>query len=154
MKYLAFNYKCSKCMTEFKAPEVGPWSELGEFLLRDSQGVTFRLNAIKDEVYTEVESIIASIPLLQSLKPVQRAKLLRSIFGVACDNENGDYPQIINKPSCPSCGSNHMEYWEATDPEEIIECQFPQVTHNDWFKLSKEERLSRVEQHAALHLKV
>jgi len=141
MKFHLFKYTCKNCGCQFKAPEIG-FDAYGEFLLRSSSGETVYINAMSDSTYQEVDQLMKKLPVNQGVSAVKLAEILRKIFGIACDiDSKGQLFSINTKPKCPSCGSNEMSYWEATEPPEYVDKEFPNVTHDKWQSMTDNEKL-------------
>jgi len=140
MKYHLYKYTCKSCKCEFKAPELG-FDSYGEFLLRSSSGETVYMNAMSDAVYQEVDELLKRQPVNQGVSAVKLADILRSVFGVACDDDyQGQRFSITAKPKCPACGCVESSYWVATEPPEYTNIDFPNVTHNEWLKLTESQK--------------
>lgn len=143
MKLQNYIYQCGVCKNEFKAPElIG--DAYGEFLMRNAKGDIVYLNSFDDPVFNEVEKLFKNCVKLEQLN---NAKLFQTILSVACDPSlDGDFYCIRNKPLCPNCGSNKMLSWEGVYPQEIVEVDVPNVTHECWNKLSAKEKQDRVKE--------
>lgn len=152
MKVQLFKYHCAKCDCIFKVPKLAAQT-YGEFLLRSVDGSSeVYLNALHDSTYDEVHQLIKANDKMVGKSANALADILRKIYGaVACDpdREGGVY-QLAGVPKCPACGSQEIASWEATEPPEYVEKEVEPVAHQDWNKLSSEEKAHRVD--AALSL--
>lgn len=140
MKLYLVKYTCHKCETEFKSPHLIE-NSYGQFLLRtDTPGSLACLDAMSDKTYDEVDSII------KKLVPSYDIKVLYKVYGnVACDpDSHGKNYEIGKKPSCPSCHEKEVPDWEGTYPEEYIEMDVKNVTHNEWKDKSHDEKIQLV----------
>lgn len=148
MKLQLVKLKCAKFSEIFIAPEIVSGS-YGEFLLRsvvDSEEAC--LNAIKDESYQEVNSLLKANARVIGKKPNKLAEILHKTYGaIACDPDSAGHPfQIGRFPKCPSCDSQEMEYWEATEPPEFVEKAVRSVTHAKWGLLSRAQKEAKVDE--------
>jgi hypothetical protein len=147
MKMQMVKFNCLKCGCQFKAPELG-FDSYGEFLLRSAGSASEAyLDAMQDSTYQEVNGLLKSHARLRELKPNALAAVLRKSYGlIACDlDQTGNAFQIGMFPKCPSCGSQEMASWEATDPPEFVEKEISPVTHVAWSSLSDAEKAAKVD---------
>ena len=143
-------FTCAKCASVFEAPEIGGGG-YGGFLLRSASGETAYLNAIQDQVYEEVDQLLAVCPETSNMRSLERAKVLQRIFGeVACDKASDGSSFVLGAhPPCPKCGSQEMAAWEFKTPTELVDVQVAPVTHMGWSQLSPAEKQGRVEEKLA-----
>lgn len=142
MRLHIFKFTCGNCGCEFKSPKMS-FDTYGEFLLRSKGGELAYLNAISDPVYQEVDDLLNQLPELQGKSALMLSEFLRKVFGVACDSDTqGNSFSIGGDPVCPSCGDRNISYWEATEPPEYLEQEWPPVTHVKWSSLSDSEKLN------------
>lgn len=146
MKYQYFIYKCENCESVFKAIEIPPSINYGLFIMRSLKtGEEVLLKALEDPVYKEVDEILKKESGIRKLGDRKRADVLQRIFKIACDNDSeGNLFHIAANPKCPNCDSTKMEYWEETDPPEIVEKEIPTVTHNHWNSLTHKEKINLI----------
>ncbi|MBZ9610920.1 hypothetical protein [Rheinheimera maricola] len=147
MKLQLFKFKCGQCGCQFKAPQIGSDS-YGEFILRSvGNADEAYLDAMEDNTYQEVNSLLKSNLKMISKKPNELASILRKAYGViACDLDKAGKPFFIGCfPKCPSCNMQEVEYWEATEPPEFIEKTICPVTHVAWSSLSDLEKQEKVD---------
>ncbi|WP_061539176.1 hypothetical protein [Collimonas fungivorans] len=151
MKLELIKYTCARCATSFDAPALGE-DAYGEFLLRSKNGEMAYLNAFMDLTYKEVDNLLSSHPKASVLQPLERAKILRRIYGgLACDLDSEMSPfEIDALPLCPSCGSQQMASWEFKNPPEILDVPVSAVTHNCWSMLSDSEKLKLLDARLAI----
>ncbi len=144
MKLHLYKYNCEQCGNKFKAPEIS-FDSYGEFLLRNSSGEIKYVNAILDPVYDEVSTILKLMSTNQGKSEIELAEIQRMVFGASCDVNKGESEYRLNaKPVCPTCRSQEMSYWEATEPPEYIEQELNTVTHNKWNSLSAIDKETRI----------
>ena len=152
MKLHLFNYHCANCKCVFKVPKLAAQT-YGEFLLRSVDGSDeVYLNALNDPTYDEVHQLIKSNVKMAHKSANALAGVLRKIYGaVACDpgSAGGAY-QLAGSPKCPSCGSQEIASWEATEPPEFVEKEVRPVTHANWNWLSSEEKVHKVDTELSL----
>ena len=141
MRCVLWTYKCARCGTAYEAPELAEGA-YGAFLMRSTgKGATAYLNALDDPVYDEVTAILLDSPHSRRMTARQRADVLQSLFGVACDRDSdGSEFEIGRPPACPKCGSCQPESWEVCDPPKWKDEEVPTVSHEQWFKLGEQER--------------
>ncbi|WP_157655185.1 hypothetical protein [Burkholderia ubonensis] len=137
--------KCSNCGHDFTAPSLGEGT-YGEFLLWSESGVIAYLNAFEDATFKEVDNLLALHPKTSVLTPVERAKILRRVYGgLACDRDNNDSVFVIcSEPPCPSCGSQTTVSWESMRPIEVQDVKLESLTHDRWNALSVSEKMALV----------
>lgn len=148
MKLQLVKFKCAKCAGIFKSPEVA-FNSYGEFLLRSVvDAEEAYVNAIEDETYQEVNIILKSNARMAGKEPNVLAEILRKTYGaIACDPDSVGQPfQIGRFPKCPSCDSQEMEYWEATEPPEFVEKAVRSVPHTKWGLLSHADKEAKVDE--------
>lgn len=140
VKLHLFKYRCKRCRSTFKAPTIMS-SAYGEFLLRsEGRRTEAYLNAITDPTYQEVDALVKAHSKVAGMRSSEAADVLRKIFGVACDPDSDDTEfQIGRRPRCPSCGGE-PDYWEATEPPEIVEKELAPVTHERWSRMNAQEK--------------
>lgn len=141
MKYLLYIFSCGNCEQEYKAPAMTPHS-YGEFLLRSPSGDIAYMNAMEDDTYSEVSALLNKLPSLRDMGEARTARVLQSIFGVACDlDSQGKQFSMIAKPNCPYCDHKRASSWRPTKPAEFVEESFPHITHYNWKQLKESEKL-------------
>jgi len=150
MKLELARYKCSTCANIYTAPSLGE-SAYGEFLLWSESGSVAYLNALEDPTFKEVDSLLLLHPKASMLPPLERAKVLRKIYGrLACDVDEHGVPFSIDaSPPCPSCGGQQLESWELTNPAEVVDISVKEVTHVHWYALSIEEKYEQLSMNAS-----
>lgn len=142
MKLELVRYKCANCATIFEAPALGE-SAYGEFLLWSRSGEVAYLNAFVDSSYKQIDNLLSSHPKTAGLQPLERAKVLRRIYGgLACDfDDTNSVFELDAHPPCPSCGSQLVASWEFKNPPEIVDVPVQPVTHIRWSLLTDCEKL-------------
>lgn len=147
MKLQMFTYTCEPSGHVFHAPEV-PFTSYGEFLLRNATGTSWTyLNGLSDPTYSEVSSLLKSLPETEHLTANQRADLLQRLYGeVACDPDVNGQPFLIGQhPRCPICSSTTMRSWDETIPVELVDVDVPSVSHNKWQSLAERQKVEAVQ---------
>jgi hypothetical protein len=97
-------------------------------------------------VYGEVNRLLKDNAGLKNMRDIQRAAVLRKLFGIACDPDvDGSKFEIGIAPRCPYTG-DEPNYWEATEPAVIVERDIPQITHHKWNALTEIEKTRLVDQ--------
>lgn len=130
MSAILYDYKCEACGNEFQASGV-PELSYGEFILRSESGEEVYLEALCDETFKEVLTLVRRHPLMKKFDQKKSGEVTQNIFGLACDvAPNGEYYQINMMPQCPSCCSRKISKWSECFPR--IESNILPVTHADW----------------------
>jgi hypothetical protein len=126
MKLELIEYTCANCGFTFEAPSFGE-SAYGEFLLRSKRGTLAYLNAFSDSTYKELDGLLTCEPSLASIRPNDRAKILRRVFGlVACDWDDGVSPfEIDALPACPGCRAHAISSWRFKSPPMLVDIEVP-----------------------------
>lgn len=148
MKMHMVNFICAECGNQFKAADLINAS-YGEFLLRSiGSADEVALDATGDRTYEEVNALVKANPRVNGKKPNAIASVLREIYGkVACDTDSFGKPfQIGAFPRCKHCGSQNMDYWEVSEPVEIVEKSVRPATHVAWVALAVAEKKQRVDE--------
>jgi hypothetical protein len=145
MKLELIEYTCASCEFTFEAPGLSE-SAYGELLLRSARGRMAYLNAIRDPTYKEVDGLLAQLPGTSALSPIDRANILRRVYGpVACDRDDDGAPFEIGAfPVCPSCRSNAISSWRFKSPPAFVDIEVPPVTHVEWVGLSEADKVDRL----------
>lgn len=117
----------------------------GEFILR-SQGLGSEvyLNAIEDTAFNELNRMIKNNDLTKNMSARERAKILHSVYGITCDedeDEDGTTFQINLDPKCPNCGKHEMTCLDEVRPPVIIDIDIPRVEHKKWNTFMEEEKI-------------
>ncbi len=100
----------------------------------------------------EVDGLLARIPILASLRPLERATYLRRVYGpAACDWDAEETPfEIGVYPPCPHCRAQAVTAWRSKKPPEWVEIEVPPVTHREWSKLTEAKKIERLKAQLSL----
>ena len=152
MKIVCLLKQCNKCSGEFKVPVVSDFS-YGCFILCSSDGLEFAyLEAFSDAAFDEISDMVYSHHFLKNKNKRERASYMQSTYTIACDlSPNGKTFHIgVRKNSrtcpcerCPSCSSSDLETIEG--PSREYKMEVPDVTHEQWDKKSKEEKVNAID---------
>ncbi len=146
MKLNYFYFECGNCEKEFKSPELLE-ETYGEFLMRSEKGDVVYLCALDNGVFAEFSDMLKKHSFMLEVKDLDRATILHSIFGWACDlSADGARYEITQKPVCPRCGKCNIKRWGPTNPLEFTEMYIRPVTHEEWNRLSKDEKQTVVDE--------
>lgn len=144
MKLQIIKFKCGSCGEWFESPEIDEFA-YGEFLMRSGSGEIRYLNANLDEVFKEVDSILETDSRFASLDKFQKADVLHSIFGIACDRDcDNEYFQIGAKPPCPRCAKQMISEWVGTNPLRYVDIDLIPISHDEWINLDGAEKRFRL----------
>jgi hypothetical protein len=138
MKFDVFYYTCGNCGTVFEAPDlVGGY---GLMLARSlGRGSMALVDAINDEVFAEVEGLVAAVANRTRMTDRQFGDVVRYAFSASCDVDSDGSPYRIGEhPRCPSCGSHRMRTWERSG--KLIELDVPSVRHDNWSRTDAGQR--------------
>jgi len=140
MKVPQYSFVCVNNHT-FLSPLI---LKYGEFVLRSNgQGTPRYMFAINDEVYDEVDKMLASLQDLKQKNGQGKSEILQKIFGIACDLDvDGSEFQIGSQPKCPECGSRKM--YSCDLPSEPSTEEIQEITHDSWQKLTPTAKLERL----------
>lgn len=146
MKLLLFNFRCAKCNNQFTAPSL-PDGAYGEFLLISENGETVYLNSFKDGVFDELRSLFKKHEKnFKKIDKYNEAKIFQAVFSITCDKSPSDGTYHIGgSPVCPKCKSREMASYGETNPPKFISEDIKLVAHENWNKLSLEEKELRTE---------
>jgi len=146
MKLQLVTYVCGNCRSRFRAPEL--LGGYGSVLLRsEGRGRETLVDFFDDGgVMAELTRLAKRLPLVSGLTDRRLGELAQYLFGKTVDpDDDGSRYGIGVPPRCPVCGSNRMDWWEATEPPEFVELEVPSVTHKRWQALSEKEKLDELE---------
>lgn len=135
MKILLYEYICLKCDKKFSAPGVSDFS-YGEFVMFSEKGFNSAyLNAFSDVVYSELESLLNTIPEIKDMAENFQVDFFQKAFSITCDlAPDGGRFFIGKQPRCPACNCFKMKSWKPSDPPQYID--LPNVQHVEWEKLT------------------
>lgn len=132
---------CKKCKNKVEFLYISDFS-YGERLALYNDGKKYAyINLLKDEVYNQVVEEIETI-LQKYKKDITKEKeqeIVNMTFKIACDNINGGGVDFIGNRKCEYCESEEVEDL-LVEPEQIVNVDIPEITHNNWKTLSEEER--------------
>lgn len=101
-------------------------------------------DAWTDPVYDEVVKMVHKL----LGRTVGVSDCVVSVLGVACDPAPSGFTyDFTGRKWCPICGSQNTQYG-PDDPPQFSMMSVPQVTHDAWMALTKDEQLARI--HEAL----
>jgi len=145
-----FHYRCGKCRQRYDALHL-PDSHYGLFLMRTPiDGELAILDALHDEVYDEVDTILKKLPETRGMSALKLSDLLQGVFSVACDpSASGCEYSIVAEAACPGCGAADSVSWVASEPPVIRELQLESPTHKNWLRLSASGKISAVRRRVA-----
>ena len=143
MSVVIFKITC-KNGHEFRSPN--PHGGYGEFIVRgEISPEPGLLNTVGDEVFDEVDQLLTEIGAYEGKGDMDASDLLHAIFGVACDNApDGTQLKTSRFEACPICGNRKVKSMEPVYPIQLYDGALFQVTHNEWSKLSKSEKITRL----------
>lgn len=138
-----FAFTCASCGTTFR--DVGMLAPSGRLILRgEGTGVAIAVDTWSDPVFQEVRDLVASVAP-DGLAPRRLGQLVQVAFSAACDTDDAGLPYSVDAlPRCPSCGSNRMSRWQATEPPVFVEDELREATHDTWRSLSQGDRTARM----------
>lgn len=144
MHLYLWKYEC-KCGNTFKFPGLDE-IVYGEFLLHNHRNESRYLYAIGDVVFAEVSKLIASNDRTKDLNDGDRATILHSIFGVACDKaSDGSTFKIGYEQTCSVCGTKKMKNCFQIFPFEVVEKDVQETTYHEWNSLSEDEKFKLID---------
>ena len=146
IKPVLFEYDCASCGRSFLSPGL-PDQAYGLLLFRTNKGEVALLEAFKDKAFEEFEHLFDQVKKKFSwIDKTNDTKIFQSSFNVSADlSPSGNVYDISEEPMCPYCGSRHMASWIQTDPLQVGEKDLPVITHENWNRLSIEEKKALIE---------
>jgi hypothetical protein len=117
--------------------------QYGERLIRTSDGQNCALLTLRDEVVKEVGKMLADI-YHDRIDEIEPATRFDKVFGLTCDSLDGKNLDASVGFICPVCGTQEVNYHEAK-PSRQITLFIPAVTHENWLRMTEQEKRMRIE---------
>ena len=104
------------------------------------------VDLINEGITDELKVICTELILNESNDTYKNkiSKIVSNIYGITCDEIDGDMIDTIPNTKCPNCGQRTMEEMPEYG-ERLISHELSEVTHDTWSKLNIEERKSKVQ---------
>jgi hypothetical protein len=134
--------KCLSCSHEFESCEL-PDFAYGLKLLRthDGKGCAI-LHCIDNPVFDEACSIVEKI-VGKRADQFQLARLIDVALTAACDPLEGKPLSATQGPTCPACGSSHVDELDYSPPR-MVQGALLVATFDQWRSSSPELRESAI----------
>ncbi len=102
------------------------------------------INHFDNSATDEVKQILLNM-LGNDIDKYYQSNWFKKVFGVSCDPVNGVNIDAENdRSACIACGSDQLE--RDPGPDEIVTVRFPVVTHENWDRLSGQEKEDLIRQ--------
>lgn len=103
------------------------------------------LNLYKNNIFDEFVDCIQDIlrKMNKDLDDIKIQEIVNSIFNIACDKIEDSEISLCKEKKCIDCDSMTFEDL-LVEPEIIETVDIPIVTHDDWTRLSHEQRYDSV----------
>lgn len=132
---------CKKCKHKVEFLYISDFS-YGERLVLYNNGKKYAyINLLKDEAYNQINEGVETIlqEYKKSMTKEKEQEIVNMTFKIACDNINGSEVDFIGNRKCDYCESEEVEDL-LVEPEQIVNVDIPEITHNNWNMLCEAER--------------
>lgn len=117
--------------------------QYGERLIRTTDGQEFALLTVNDDVGKELGEMLADI-YQGRIDEMERARRFDKVFGLSCDPLNGKELDASVGILCPVCKASKVSYRDYKPPR-FKSFLIPVISHENWLRMSKEERRALIE---------
>ncbi|MET0391282.1 MAG: hypothetical protein ABW321_35240 [Polyangiales bacterium] len=129
-----------------------PRGSYGEFVMYGEHSpAPALLSAVEDPVYREVSALLREIPEVRGKSDIERCRLLKAVFGVACDPAPDGSRFRIGLPPCPTCGTRSTK---SSVPMTAYAGDVLHITHAAWSSATKAQKLVRLKSAVEAYLGV
>jgi hypothetical protein len=138
MGLLKYKVVCSR-EHEFEAVTAARGS-YGDFVMYgEHASEPALLSGFDDPVYREVSALLRELPEVRKKTDLERCRLLKGVFGVACDPAPDGTRFRIGFPPCPKCGTRSTK---SSAPVNTYSGGVLYVTHTAWSGATKAQKLA------------
>jgi hypothetical protein len=132
--------RCDNCGYIDRTYKFGDFGGYGRALGRTCSGELAEFSAWEDPVYEELLEIV-SIFMPQGGK---RRDCFNMVMSLAADpSPQGERYKFIDNLCCRQCGST-AKWYKVAEPD-VERIHLPLVTHREWKRLSREEKVNQIE---------
>lgn len=145
LKLTVAHAKCSNCGTERILYFTSGYT-YGEKIVSTKSGKQCAYaNLLNENIVQELKRYCAELCLENgmNISSIKLGKIISSIYGITCDEIDGEKIDTIPNTKCPNC----LERKLAEDDnygEQLTEIEAVEVTHNSWKMLGNNERKEKV----------
>lgn len=137
--------KCLNCGTE-RILYFTANSTYGERIVFTKSGMQCAYaNLLSENIVQELEKYCAELCLENgiNISSGKLAGIVSSIYGITCDEIDGEKIDTIPNTKCPNCLERKLVEDDKFG-EQLKEIEAPVVTHNSWEKLGDNEKKEKV----------
>lgn len=104
-------------------------------------------NILSENIVQELEKYCTELCLENgiSISSSKLARIISSVYGITCDDVDGEKIDTIPNTKCPNCLERRMVE-ENKFGEQLKEIEVVEVTHNSWVMLEENERKEKINQ--------
>lgn len=104
-------------------------------------------NILNESIMQELEKYCAELCLENgiSISSSKLARIVSSIYGITCDEVDGEKIDTIPNTKCPNCLERKLVEDDKFG-EQLKEIEAVEVTHNSWEMLEDNERKEKIKQ--------
>ncbi len=146
LKLIVVHRKCLNCGTE-RIMYFTSYATYGERIVSTKSGKKCAYaDLLSDNIIQELKKYCAELCLENgiSISSYELASIVSSIYGVTCDEVDGEKIDTIPNTICPNCFGNMVE--DDKFGEQLKEIEAVEVTHNSWEMLEDNERKEKINQ--------
>lgn len=145
LKLTVIHAKCSNCNMERILYFTSNYT-YGERIVSTKSGKQCAYaNLLSENIVQEVEKYCTELYLENnvSISPSKLARIVSSIYGITCDDINGEKIDTISNTKCPNCLEKKLVE-DDNFGEQLAEIEAFAVTHYSWEKLGDNEKKDKV----------
>lgn len=104
-------------------------------------------NILRDNIIQELEKYCAELCLKGeiSISSSKLARIVSNVYGITCDEVDGEKIDTIPNTKCPNCLERKMVEDDKFG-EQLLEVEAFEVTHHSWEILEDNERKEKIKQ--------
>ena len=144
-KLIVAHAKCSNCNIE-RILYFNSNYTYGERIVSTKSGKQCAYaNLLSENIVQEVEKYCTELYLKNNINISSNklARIVSSIYGITCDDINGEKIDTISNTKCPNCLKKNLVE-DDNYGEQLMEIEAFEVTHYSWEKLGDNEKKEKV----------
>ena len=145
LKLTIVHAKCSNCNMERILYFTSNYT-YGERIVSTKSGKQCAYaNLLSENIVQEVEKYCTELYLENntSISSNKLARIVSSIYGITCDDIDGEKIDTISNTKCPNCLEKKLVE-DDNFGEQLVEIEASEVTHYSWEKLGDNEKKETV----------
>ncbi len=104
-------------------------------------------NILSESIIQELERYCTELCMENgiTISSSKRARIVSGIYGITCDEIDGEKIETIPNTKCPNCLERKLVE-DDNFGEQLLEIEAIEVTHNSWEMLAENERKKKINQ--------